>query len=1129
MSSFLEIQLKLERFIKKYYTSKLIKGAMLFFSIGLIYLIITLLIEYYLWLNPFGRTLLFWVFIIAEALLFIKLITFPLLKLFNLQQGISDVEASKLIGNHFPEVSDKLLNVIQLNQNQRESELLLASIDQKSEELQPVSFKSAIKFKANKKYLKYTLIPIVVYLLFSALGEKDIFYSSYNRVVNYNTVFEPPAPFKFQVKNKSLTTLENKSFLLRIQTVGNSIPENVHISYNKETYYLNQTSPGVFEHTFIQPINSISFTLKANKVYSKEYILNVLKTPSLVGFKMKLDYPNYIGKKSQVLESTGNATIPQGTLVSWSIETKNTNQVQLKTLETSYNLQKDKEKFSLKKRIYKNLKYTLTTSNSELKEYENLSFALSVVRDQYPEINVVTKQDSAYYQNNYFLGTVSDDYGLTKLQLVYYPSLEEGSKKTVRIALGGSNFDQFTYIFPGNLPLESGASYNYYFEVFDNDALQNFKSSRSSLFSYRKRTLKEIENEQLQRQENTIKRLDRSLESIKDQDKNLKELSRSQKESEELNWNDKKKLEKFLMKQQEQEKIMKNFSKQLKENLENFQPENREKDSFKEQLKERFQENENLLEKNEKLIEELEKLQDKINKEELIEKLDQLSKQNKNQERNLEQLLELTKRYYVTKKAEKLAEELNKLAEEQEKLANSKEEKNTKEAQEELSKRFKEYTEEKKKLEKENKDLKDPLDIPNDQAQEEKVKEDQKEASDYLENDNKNAAKQKQKEAAKKMKKMAQKMQMQMQSGQMNTMDEDSEMLRQILDNLIVFSFEEEALMKDFKKIDYGNALFGKKLIKQNEIKQNFEHIDDSLFSLSLRQPMLGSPINSSLTRINFNLEKSLERLAQNELTTGISNQQYIITGANELAVLLSDILSAMQNQMNSMGQGKGKGKGTGEGKGEGQGFQLPDIIKKQESLIKKMEEGLEKEGTGGKESKGKGKGKGEGQGGNEGALENGNSGSKKNSKSNKEEGYGNSEDINGKLFEIFKQQQQLRQQLKNKISQIGGQNNATSLLREMEKIEQQLLDKGFNQQTLEIMQNLKHELLKLDKATFEQGKESKRESRTNYQQFDNNIMLGPKEIKNYFNATEILNRESLPLKLEYKQKVQAYFKNKND
>ena len=78
------------------------------------------------------------------------------------------------------------------------------------------------------------------------------------------------------------------------------------------------------------------------------------------------------------------------------------------------------------------------------------------------------------------------------------------------------------YVFPGNLSLKSGVSYNYYFEVFDNDALQNFKSSRSSLFSYRKQTQEEIENEQLQKQANTIKSLDRSMENIKEQDQTIK-------------------------------------------------------------------------------------------------------------------------------------------------------------------------------------------------------------------------------------------------------------------------------------------------------------------------------------------------------------------------------------------------------------------------------------------------------------------------------------------------------------------------------------------------------------------------------------------------------------------------------
>ena len=136
---------------------------------------------------------------------------------------------------------------------------------------------------------------------------------------------------------------------------------------------------------------------------------------------------------------------------------------------------------------------------------------------------------------------------------------------------------------------------------------------------------------------------------------------------------------------------------------------------------------------------------------------------------------------------------------------------------------------------------------------------------------------------------------------------------------------------------------------------------------------------------------------------------------------------------------------------------------------------------------------------------------------------------MNGELYEIYKEQQMLRQQLEDRLRQLGDKGNARNLLRQMEEIEQQLLDKGFNQQTLEKMLNLKHELLKLDKAAFEQGQEMKRESKTNFSQFENPSKMNLEEIKKYFNTTEILNREALPLQQEYKQKVQEYFKNNND
>jgi hypothetical protein len=1156
MSTFSIIQQKLEQFIKKYYTNELIKGAILFFAIGLLYFLITLLVEYFLWLNPMGRTLLFWMFVLVELALFIRFIAFPLAKLFKLQNGISQEEAAKIIGNHFPKVNDKLLNVIQLNQNYRESELLAASIDQKAEELQPVPFRSAVNFNKNAKYLKYAAIPIVVFILFSLFGDDDTFSSSYERIVNYETAYEPPAPFSFYVVNDNLTAIENKPFTLQIRTEGKAIPENASIVYNNETYYLKQNAPGVFEHTFAQPIAPIDFSLTANKVKSKSYTLDVVKTPSLLAFEMELDYPSYTGKRDETLKSTGNATIPEGTRVAWKVTTKNTKEVNLRTKDTTYFFTEDNQEFTYNKGVYRKLDYAITTSNEFLKEYENLSFTLGVVRDAYPEIEVQVKQDSTDSQLTYFLGRVSDDYGLSKLRLVYFPIGEEEAKKTEILSVNKTTVDQFLYTFPGEYPLEEGVAYEYYFEVFDNDAIHNYKSSKSGVYSFRKLTKDEEEKEQLQNQDKSIKGMDKTLQDLKDQEKTLEELSKLQKEKKDLNWNDKKKLENFIKRQKQQEDMMKKFSEELKENIENFQPENEEKDPFKEQLEKRLDENEERLEENEKLLKELEKLQEKINKEELTEKLEKLSKQNKNQEKNLEQLLELTKRYYVTKKAEKLAEEIYKLGEEQEALADAPDDENTIEKQEELNKKFEEYQKEMDELQKENEGLKDPMEIPNEEKQEEEIKQEQEKATEYLNQEKKQDAKKNQKKAGEKMKQMGEQMQAQMDAAGEESIEEDADMLRQILDNLVVFSFEQEAVMEDFKETDYGNPIFGKKLNAQNDLKLNFQHIDDSIFALSLRNPMISETINSTLTDVQYNLDKSLERLAENEMRQGLSNQQYSVTGANELAILLSEALSNMQNQMQSMGKGKGKGKGKGQGEGQGQGFQLPDIIKKQKSLGEKMKEGMGKKkglgetggkGEGGKEENGEGEsgksggakgengrsgeaGEGEGSGKGEGSGD-GEGGGKGQGNRNGEngDGEGYNEDLNGELYEIYKQQQQLRQQLQDKLSEEGLKGSGGNLLRQMEQVEQELLDRGFNERTLEKMLNLQYELLKLDKADFEQGQESRRESTTNRRQFTNASRNNPEEMKKYFNATEILNREALPLKPIYKERVQDYFKQDND
>ena len=76
---------------------------------------------------------------------------------------------------------------------------------------------------------------------------------------------------------------------------------------------------------------------------------------------------------------------------------------------------------------------------------------------------------------------------------------------------------------------------------------------------------------------------------------------------------------------------------------------------------------------------------------------------------------------------------------------------------------------------------------------------------------------------------------------------------------------------------------------------------------------------------------------------------------------------------------------------------------------------------------------------------------------------------------------------------------------------------------------DLQHQLLKLDKATFTQGQENKRQSETNKKEFKNSAADKIPTAKEYFNTTEILNRQALPLQEIYKKKVQDYFKKADD
>ncbi len=1087
---------KLEAFIKRFYTNELIKGIILFVGLGLLYFLFTILVEYFLWLPISGRAILFWLFVTVEIFLLVRFIFFPLFKLFKLQKGINYEQASVIIGNHFSEINDKLTNFLQLSNQTDSSELLLASINQKAETLSPIPFSNAINFNKNKKFLPYAIVPIVLLILFFVSGNSTVISQGLDRVVNYNTKYMPPAPFQFVVLNKDLVTQQNKDFTLQVKTVGKVIPENVSLLIGDEEYLLENTNPGEFQYKFDNVISDVDFSLKANTINSKDYKIKVVNVPTINNFEMILSYPSYLKRKAEIIKGTGNAIVPEGTSIKWKLSTLATTTVAFVSDNNKTIYNSNNGEFIFAKNINQNIEYQLVTSNTIVKNFETLDYQINIVKDQYPYISVAKAPDSLSLKKNFVIGQLSDDYGLSKLQVVYYPKDKPQMVKRGTLAVKNQTVDQFVYSFPDGLNLDKGVIYDYYFEVFDNDAVNKFKSSKSSVFSHNELTDDQKQDAQLKDQNDNINSLEKSLNNQEKQLQELEKLQKMKKEKSNLDFKDQKKIEDFIKKQKMQDDMMKEFSKKLSENLENFNP--KEEDKLKEELLRRLDETQKQSEKNEKLLKELEELQKKLQDDELFDKADKLKQNAKNQSKNLEQLVELTKRFYVEKKAEQIADKLNKLGDKEEKLAN--ETKNNLEEQKKVADEFEKIKEELEQLEKDNKDLKDPMDIPNDKNEQEDVQEDLEKSEEDLQKNDKPKASKSQKSAAKKMKEMGQQMSASMEAGESQQMEEDAKALRQILDNLLAFSYDEEALIQPTKASQMRSLALNKILKKQQELKTQFQHVDDSIFAVSMRNPMISEFVLNEVGNIHYNLDKSLESLADNNVSRGASLQQYVLSSANKLADFLSNVQSDMNMQMSGKGQGKGK---PSPGQGKGSGKQLSDIIKEQEGLSEKMKEGM-KPGKKPGEKPGEGKEKGSGKG------ENGDG-----------EGEG-SEGNAGKVLEILKEQQQLRDALQKSLEQQGV--NGNNVLNQMKDIEKQLINKGFKNETLQKMLNLKHELLKLENAIQQQGQDEKRKSNTTDEKFSNNASTLPKELQDYIKSIEILNRQSLPLQKNYDHKVKEYF-----
>ena len=1118
---------KLDGFIRKYYKNHLLRG--LIYSIGLVLLffVAVTVLEYYAHFNSIVRTILFYSFVAATGFVVVKYIATPLSKLYMLGKIISHEEAANIIGKHFSNVQDKLLNVLQLQNestlSSSHSELIEASINQKTKELNPVPFNSAIDLTENKKYLKYALIPtlLIAVILFSA---PSIIKDGTKRLVQHSDYFEKESPFQFVITNSDLRTLAQQDFELNVKITGDEVPDVVFVEIDGNEFKLNKENIVNFNYVFKNVQKNIHFNLAADGFKSKEYELVALPNPLLLNFDISLAYPKYLNKKDEVFNNTGDLVVPSGTKISWTFKTQNTNQLRLNFNDTSFAVPVASENvFNYSVRLFRDKTYSVSTSNQFLKSKDSVTYTINVIPDAYPQINVEEKKDSNATKRIYFRGDVKDDYGFSKLTFNYRFISNTDSSSTENLkkitpqasAIAVSKVttqDQFSHYWDmSELGVSPGDQIEYYFEVWDNDGVNGNKSSRSQKMIFKAPTLKELA-ESTDKNNTKIKDdLEESIRQAKDVQKELADLQRKVAEKKNLSYDEKKKLQALLEKQKELQKKV--------ENIKNENLQNNQKQSEYKQLDEKIMEKQKQLEElfdkvmtpelKEKYAE-LQKLLEKLDKEKIQEALEKMKLDNKDIMKELDRNLEIFKQLEVEQKIQENINKLNDLSKKEDALSKKSEDKNAdskeqKAKQDDLNKKFDALQKDMNALEKKNSEMEEPKKMEDTQQKQDEIQKDMQKSSDQLSDNKKKDAAKSQKDAAKKMQELSQQMEQMQQQEQQEQQGEDINKLRDILENLIHLSFGQEALMSDLSKTKTNDPQFYKLNQKQKKLQDDAKMIEDSLLALSKRNPKIKADVNREISAINMNMDKAVVDIAEaqtpsmdgkNHKQEAASRQQFAMTSINNLALMLNEALSAMQAEAKKPGK-PGSGSCSKPG-GKGQKPSMANMRAMQEALnqqIKKLKEGMEKGGN----------------------------------KPGNKPGMGNG-GMSQELAKLAAQQAAIRQEIQKMSDMINKNGNGaggmSKIAEIMEETETDLVNKMLSQETINRQEEILTRLLESEKAEKEREMDEKRQSN----ETKNVYLSNPNDFLEYNTIkqkeTELLKTVPPSLSPFFKIKVTQYFNN---
>ena len=444
--------------------------------------------------------------------------------------------------------------------------------------------------------------------------------------------------------------------------------------------------------------------------------------------------------------------------------------------------------------------------------------------------------------------------------------------------------------------LQPGDKLQYYFQVWDNDAIHGPKTATSQTFEIDVPTENELDNMLSKNMDQIESKAESSINELKKLQQDINELMQRLVDKKDLNWQDKQQLQQLADKQRQVKERLQKMQEQIKENNKLEQRLSRTGNEIMQKQKELDKLMDKVLtEEMKQMMNEMDRLMQQMDKKKMQEQLEQMKVKNEDLEKQLDQNIELMKRLELEKKVEDAVRKAENMADRQKELAKESKEAKGKDKeqqlkkQEALSQEFKELQKDLKEIQDDYKKLDNAEQFDVDKKLQQSIEQHQQSAEEQLQKGKNSQAGDQQQKAGEEMQQLSEKIEEKQQQLEQQSLAEDSEQIRRLLKNLVQLSFNQEDLMGNVKNVYIQDPKYQQIYSRQKQDKTDFRNATILVVHCK-RQINGGLGYPKELGTANENIAKSLRRpvvFQPNILRTGAYSQaatsmQYTMTSLKQ-------------------------------------------------------------------------------------------------------------------------------------------------------------------------------------------------------------------------------------------------------